>query len=226
MKISKGSVLKAGILTAVTGLVLGMSGLSAMAQTNNQNVMPSPMTDRTAANELRVMLNAADREHTNLIIPTAREAYDDFGGKHFQGSAHSLDINSNGIADAIGSLYGADARTAFLQIWRNHIDQINRYSVAQKHNDQAGMANAKRDLEQYTNDIADLLSSANPNLPRAAVKQLFVDHVSFLTKAVDQHAAGQNKESFATQHSADMQAGQIADALSTAVVKQFPDKFK
>lgn len=227
MKISKNSVFKTGLITIVTGLVLGASSMIAFSQsaTGQGTNAPSPAMGQNAVEELRLMLNAADREHTNLIIPTGREAYDDFGSRHFQGSAHSLDINSNGIADAIGSLYGAEARGKFLQIWRDHIDELNEYAVAKKNNDQEGMNRAKADLDRYTNNIADLLSTANPNLPREAVKQLFIDHVSFLLRAVDQHAAGQTEESFATQHDADMQAGEISDALSTAIVKQFPNKF-
>lgn len=179
-------------------------------------------TDTPAVN-LRVTLNALERQHVDLASAATRAGFD--GRPEFTAVAGELDKNSVSIADAIGSIYGAGARDKFLEIWRSHITFFVNYTVAAKKGDNAGMAKAVQDLGGYEDAIADFLSGANPNLPRAAVKQLVTEHVGLLKATVDAYGAGDYAMSYAKQTEAYNQIGKIADNLSGAIVKQNPTKF-
>lgn len=181
-----------------------------------------PMTDTAAAN-LRVVLNSLQRQHVNLASAAVRSGFD--GKADFEAVAKELDNNSVAIAKAVGSVYGADAETRFLEIWRSHIGFFVDYTVAAKKGDKAGMDKAVANLGGYVDGVADFLSKANPNLPREAVKALVGEHVTLLKGAVDAYGGKDYAKSYAEQAKADAQIGQIADALSGAIVKQYPDKF-
>lgn len=179
-------------------------------------------TDSPAAN-LRVVLNALERQHVDLAAAATRAGFD--GRAEFPAAAAELDKNSVAIAAAVGSIYGKPAEVKFLEIWRSHITFFVDYTVAAKGGDTADMNKAVQNLGGYVDAISDFLSGANPNLPRAAVHQLVSEHVTLLKGAVDAHGAGKYAESYDMQSKAYTQIGTIADALAGAIVKQNPSKF-
>ncbi|WP_330362472.1 hypothetical protein [[Clostridium] dakarense] len=91
----------------------------------------------------------------------------------------------------------------------------------------------KADLEKYnklwyenSDQIADFLSSANPNYSNKTLKDMLHKHLQFVT---DQAVARLNKNWTSDIESYDK--GQehminFADVLSNGIIKQFPKKFK
>jgi len=77
---------------------------------------------------LRATLNLLLREHVYLAADATGAA---LGGRkaEFEAAAAALDANSQDIARAIGSVYGADAEKAFLPLWRRHIGFVVDYTV-------------------------------------------------------------------------------------------------
>jgi len=213
----KGSAAMA-LVAAVVGLAVGY-GVARGMKTDT----PMPATDTKAA-DLRVLLNALEKEHVALASAAVRNGFD--GRADFGASADSLDKNSVALSQAVGSVYGEAAAAKFLEIWRSHITFFVNYTVAAKKGDKAGMDKAVSDLGGYADAIADLLSGANENLPRETVKQLVLEHIDHLKGAVDAYGARDYAGSYAKQHDASEQIGVIADALAGAIVKQKPELFK
>lgn len=211
---------------AVIGNVMGKSMTksdSAMTadKTGSEAAMMAK-TDTKAA-DLRVLLNGLEKQHVDLASAAVRNGFD--GDPDFKASADALDANSVALSEAVGSVYGPEAQEQFLTIWRSHIGFFVDYTVAAKKNDTAGMDKAVQNLNGYVDAIADLLAGANPNLPREAVAQLVTEHVLLLKGAVDAYGSGDYAGSYAKQAEANAQIGTIADALSGAIVKQYPEKF-
>ena len=180
-------------------------------------------TDTKAAN-LRVLLNALERQHVDLAAAAVRAGFD--GHASFEEVATELDKNSIALADAIGSIYGTSARDQFLTIWRSHIGFFVDYTVAAKAGDTVKMNEAVANLTgKYVPEISNFLATANPNLPREVVAQLVTQHVLHLKAAVDAYGASDFTASYAKQTEAYNQIGSIADALAGGIVKQFPEKF-
>ena len=232
----KGSAAIVGIIAILVGAAIGYGIATLTSQSAAENSSTEqketamtedkaaavPIIDTKAAN-LRVLINSLERQHVNLASAAVRSSFD--GKADFKAVADSLDFNSVALSNAVGSVYGADAGAKFLTIWRSHIGFFVDYTVAAKKGDKAGMDAAVANLGGYADAIADLLSGANPNLPRAAVKSLVLEHVGLLKGAVDAYGAGDYAKSYAQQSAADAQIGTIADALSGAIVKQYPEKF-
>lgn len=226
--LQKGSAATTVALAVVVGLIISAVGLVFVKNSktaDNATTARSeaaPVSD--AASDLRVLLNALEREHVNLAAAATRRGFE--GDPDFTAAAGQLDANSKEIAAAVGSVYGAEAEQKFYEIWASHIQFFVDYTVAAKSGDQAGMDEAVENLGGYQNAIADFLSSANPELPRDAVFDLVGEHIGLLKGAVDAHGAGNYAESYVKEHEANVQIGTIADALAGAIVKQNPDMFK
>ncbi len=178
----------------------------------------------SSATTLRVTLNDLGSEHVYL----AGLAFDAaLGGRNdeFKIAADMTDKNTQELGDAIGSVYGPDAQTKFLALWRAHIGFFVDYAMAAAGKDDAKKMKARADLDGYRNDIDAFLTGANPNLPKGAVAQLFSAHIVHLTTVVDDIVGGKLPDAYSMLHMAAHQTQEIMDPLAGAIVKQFPDKF-
>jgi hypothetical protein len=211
---------------AVSGAVMASSVLIAVVPTiaTETVAQAQPATAATPAGDLRVTLNELGEEHVYLAGYAFAAA---LGGRteEFNVAAATTDKNTQELGDAIGSVYGADAETKFLQLWRAHIGFFVDYAKASAAHDDAGKQKARTDLDGYRNDIDAFLTGANPNLPKGAVAQLFAAHVDHLTMVIDDLVAGNTTAAYDMLHQAAHQTQDIMDPLSAAIVKQFPNKF-
>ena len=218
---SGASMMSSEIVTVPKALLENIIGVmrSLVAQ-----VQEATRKTDTKAADLRVLLNALERQHVDLASAAVRAGFD--GHASFASTAGELDKNSVALADAVASIYGPSAKDPFLAIWRSHIGFFVDYTVAAKAGDKIKMDTAVKNLtEGYVPAIADFFSKANPNLPRDVVAQLVTQHVLHLKAAVDAYGAGNFAQSYAKQTEAYNQIGSIADALAGGIVKQFPEKF-
>ena len=180
-------------------------------------------TSVSKAADLRTALNLLLLDHVYLTGATTNQALlgNDAG---FKAAAATLDKNTVGLGDAIGSVYGDAAKTTFLELWRKHIGFFVAYTQATAKGDAAGKDKAKTDLDGYRKDFDAFITGANPNLPKGAVADLLVNHVSGLFAVIDAQAAKDNS-SFDKVQTAAGHSQKIADPLAEAIVKQFPAKF-
>ena len=180
-------------------------------------------TSVSKAADLRTALNLLLLDHVYLTGATTNQAIlgNDAG---FKAAAATLDKNTVGLGDAIGSVYGDAAKTTFLELWRKHIGFFVSYTQAAAKGDAAGKAKATADLDGYRKDFDAFITGANPNLPKGAVADLLVKHVTgieaFIDAQVAKDATIYDKVMTAASHSQ-----KIADPLAEAIVKQFPAKF-
>jgi hypothetical protein len=214
---------------------LGIAALAAaavgatLATTNAAIVSPArahsdSVTVVANASALRVTLNTLLQEHIYLAAGATGAA---LGGRtaEFQAAANALDGNSVDLSKAIGSVYGPDAGTAFLALWRKHIGFAVDYTTGVATNDQAKQTRAVNDLVQYTQDFGAFLSSANPNLPKGAVADLVKTHVLTLKDVIDAQAAKDQAKAYRSLRTAAGHMQMIADPLAEAIAKQFPQRF-
>jgi len=176
------------------------------------------------AGDLRVALDQLGTEHVYLAGYAFAAA---LGGRsdEFKVAADMTEKNTQELGAAIGAVYGPDAQTKFLALWRAHIGFFVDYAMAAAAKDDAKKMKARADLDGYRNDIDAFLTGANPNLPKGAVAQLFSAHIVHLTTVVDDIVGGKLPDAYSMLHMAAHQTQEIMDPLAGAIVKQFPDKF-
>lgn len=184
----------------------------------------APAGAQATASDLRTTLNTGLSEHVWLAAAATEAALAGRGGE-FQSAAAALDANSVALSQAIGSVYGSAAGTAFLELWRKHITFFVDYTTGVAKKDRAKQDQAVQNLLGYADDFGAFLSSANPNLPKDVVAGLVRDHAVGLKAVVDAQAKGDWTTAYAKLRDAAAHMRMIADPLAGAIAKQFPEKY-
>jgi hypothetical protein len=205
---------------------LGLAAALALAVTTRgtaQGSMNGMTRSMTAASDLRVGLNTLLAEHIYLAGAATGAA---LGGRsaEYGAAAGALDSNSVAISKAIGSVYGDDAGSAFLALWRKHIGFVVDYTTGLAGKDRAKQDKAVQDLLGYANDFGAFLHSACPGLPTSVVADLVGGHVTTLKTVIDAQAAN-DPMVYVNIRAAAAHMQMIADPLAAAIAKQFPDRF-
>ena len=142
-----------------------------------------------------------------------------------QASANRLLRNQEDIGNAVAKFYGDAAGKQLTTLLKEHITIAVDVVKAAKAGDKAGLQKADGRWQQNGEQIADFLSKANPNWPRATLAEMMKMHLSTTTNEV---VARLNKDWEGDVRAYDVVYEHIlkmSDALSDGIVKQFPDKF-
>lgn len=134
-------------------------------------------------------------------------------------------VNAKQIAASIEPFYGKAASDKLLALLVGHYGAIKQYLEANAAGSQTGQAAAMKSLTDNAGEIAVFLSAANPNLPRDAVRGLFLAHGGHHVQQIQQLHDKQYAQEARTWDAMKGHMYVIADALAGALGKQFPAKF-
>ena len=140
-------------------------------------------------------------------------------------AADRLMKNQEDIGNAVATFYGASAGQQLTTLLKSHISIAVDLIKAAKAGDKAAQQQADTKWQQNGVEIADFLSKANPNWPRATLVDMMKKHLSTTTTEV---VARLNKNWDDDVRAFDAVYDHIlhmSDALAEGIVKQFPDKF-
>lgn len=133
--------------------------------------------------------------------------------------------NAKDIADAIAPFYGQPASEKLFSLLAGHYGAIKEYLEAAVKKDAAAESKATDHLTANAQEIAGFLSGANPNLPKETLEELLLAHGAHHLQQIQEVQAGQYDKEAATWSAMKGHIYVIADALTDALAKQFPDKF-
>jgi len=212
--------------SALFGLALAaISFLSPVRPAHSQAAPPNP----AKVAELKMVLRDLYVNHIfwvrDLVVSTR------LGEKAAVSEADEYGLkNAQAIGRSIAPIYGQAAGRKFETLFVGHYSAVKAYmNAAFANNFRGNAAQKKAALDKLTknaNDIAVFVSSANPNLPKAAVYGFLAAHVQQHVKSIDAAA----KRNWASE--ADMWDPMVkvvyslSDALADGIAKQFPNKFQ
>ncbi len=178
-----------------------------------------------AAVDLRVGLNGLLREHVTTNLSTNRSIVSDAPQKQIDAGMKAEMANTEGLAKAVGSIYGKEAQAQFLTLFNEHIVESNAIAQAVAAGDMDAKAEATVELEEYLGDITTFFSTAIPVLPYDAVYELLSEHEKLINESTEAFSKGDYEASYALEAKALVQVSTIADALASGIVTTQPDKF-
>lgn len=133
--------------------------------------------------------------------------------------------NQDDIGDSIKPFYGEDAGNKLSALLREHIVIAGQVVDAAK-------ANNKTDLEKYNklwyenaDQIADFLSSANPNYSNKVLKDMLHTHLELTTNEAVTRIKKDWKSDIAEYDKGEDHMIHFSDILIDGISKQFPEKF-
>lgn len=186
---------------------------------------PVAAADRVAALETQMNLRDLWVEHAFWIRSYVLATH---AGDTEQSKVAEAEVvaNAKALAGTIAPFYGQPAADGLLKLLAGHWGAVRDYNTAAGLKSQSGRANALADLTSNARAIAKFLSGANPNLPEQAVFGLLSAHAGHHVAQIDEISSGKFKDEAATWHAMRKHMLVISDAISDALVKQFPDRLQ
>lgn len=147
------------------------------------------------------------------------------GSPDANAAATRLLKNQDDIGGAVAGFYGKDAGDRLTGLLKQHILIAVDLVAAAKANDQAKYTATDQRWKKNGEEIADFLSQANPNWPKATLASMMAAHLVTTTKEVVARLNKQWDEDAAAFDEVYTHILHMADALSDGIIKQFPQKF-
>jgi hypothetical protein len=140
-------------------------------------------------------------------------------------AAARLMKNQEDIGSAVSGYYGKTAGDKLTSLLKDHINIAVDLVKAAKAGDKAAQSQADTKWHRNAEDIADFLSKANPNWPRATLVSLMNTHLATTTNEVVARLTKNWDGDVKAFDAVYDHILKMSDALSDGIVKQFPAKF-
>ena len=196
---------------------------TAAASTNSQHTPQHADRVSSASVDLHTAMRKLWTDHVvwtrDYIIAAAGDQPD------AQSAAGRLLKNQEDIGNAVAKYYGEAAGRQLTALLKDHISIAVDLIKAAKAGDKTAQSQADVKWHANAEQIADFLSKANPNWPRATLVEMMNTHLATTT---DEVVARLTKNWDADVKAYDKVYDHIlgmSDALSDGIVKQFPEKF-
>jgi hypothetical protein len=135
--------------------------------------------------------------------------------------------NQEDIGDAIKPYYGNAAGEELSALLRQHILIAADLIAAAKAGDAAGVATHQARWRANADDIAAFLNAANPRSWKfREMQSMLYEHLELTTTEVVSRLQGNWDADVAAYDAIHVQALEMADELSTGIVKQFERRFR
>lgn len=142
-------------------------------------------------------------------------------------TAQRLLQNQTDLGNAIKPFYGDAAGSQLTALLRDHILIAADLLTAAKAGDSAGVAEAKARWYANADEIATFLHQANPDeWPLDEMKLMMRKHLDLTLVEAVAHLQGDWSADIAAYEQVHQEILQMADMLSTGIIRQFPNKFK
>ena len=142
-----------------------------------------------------------------------------------QAAATRLMKNQDDIGGAVAKYYGDSAGRQLTSLLKQHISIAVDLIKAAKAGDKAAQQQADTKWQKNGEEIADFLSKANPNWPRATLADMMKKHLSTTTDEVVARLSKKWDEDARAFDAVYDHILHMSDALADGIVKQFPEKF-
>lgn len=134
--------------------------------------------------------------------------------------------NQQDIGNAIKPYYGEEAGNKLTELLKENIVIAGKIVDATKKADQAALEKNNKDWVRNADDIAQFLSSANPNLPLKELKDLLHVHLQLLTDVINARSKKDWDADILAFDKGEDHIIVMADTISKGIIKQFPKNFK
>jgi hypothetical protein len=148
------------------------------------------------------------------------------GAPDAEAAANRLLRNQEDIGNAVALVYGEDAGRALTDLLKQHVMIAVDLIEAAKSGDDAMFEENDRKWTENAEEIAGLLSSANPdNWPKADVFDLLMQHLNLTKGEVVARLQSKWNDDVEAFDQIFTEILTVADVLADGVIKQFPERF-
>ncbi|WP_254124824.1 acetylglutamate kinase [Neobacillus sp. 114] len=133
--------------------------------------------------------------------------------------------NATDMGNLLKPFYGNKIAAQFANLIREHLVIAAELVTAAKAGNQKAVADARRRWYANGAEIAEFLSKINPFISRKEFQEMFFEHLALTEREAVLILQQNFKESIAVFDKIELEALEMADTITFAIVKQFPRKF-
>lgn len=133
--------------------------------------------------------------------------------------------NAQDMGNVLKPLYGNKSANEFSYLIREHLLIAAQLVEAAKAGNTSEAAKAERAWYENADEIANFLTSINPNLPAAAVREMLYQHLVLTKSEAVARLSGNFARDIVVYDKIERQALTMADAITAGIVNQFPKVF-
>ncbi|MCY1692466.1 hypothetical protein OVA29_19545 [Exiguobacterium sp. SL14] len=149
------------------------------------------------------------------------------GAKDFDAANGALNQNTDDLTASIGSVYGSEAAQQFKKIWSSHIGYFVDYVKATGAKDDQARDMAVKELDEYRVEQATFLDAATEGRLKAKdLEEGLKVHIDQLLLAFNSYNEKDYDKTYPAIREAYAHMYGVGEGTATAIVDQFPDKFK
>lgn len=223
---SRSSVAALVAVLALTGSALAACGSedSAADSADAPAVTTTHTHDHAAQADLQAAMRTLWAQHMEWTWSTVDAFVQESPGP--QAQLDRLLRNQKDIGDAIAPYYGDAAAKQLTELLTTHINEAVPVLTAAKAGDDAALKKALDDWYVNAQQIADFLSSANPDSwDKDAVRDMMKTHIDTTVGYATAALGGDYVTAVANFDAAEEHMMHMADTLSAGIIAQFPDRF-
>jgi hypothetical protein len=235
----RGAAVVVAAMLALTACAPGVAADQPGTTQSLPSQTTSPVTDATpsttmgqttdpAVIQAQVGLYNAMRElwseHMQWTFATVDAFFHNQEG--LQSQLDRLLVNQADIGAAIEPFYGQDAADQLTDLLTTHINQAVPVLTAAQDGDNVALDVALADWYANAEEIADFVSSANPeNWPQSATRPMLKGHIDTTTVYATDLLKGDYTSAIIHYDEASHHMMMLADTLSAGIIAQFPEQF-
>lgn len=133
--------------------------------------------------------------------------------------------NQEDIGNAIKPYYGKDAGNTLTELLTDHILIAGKIVEAAKSENQSNLKKYNTEWYKNADEIAQFLSSANPNWIKSELKELLDMHLKLVTDDVVARIKKDWDADISAFDKGEDHIIKMADVLTKGIIKQFPNQF-
>lgn len=220
-------IVAALIIGGFVGWLVGSSAVSSQVSSPQYGIGGAPPVQQPISSnglELRMNMRKLWEDHISwtrmYLVSDASDADDT------DAVAQRLLKNQEDIGNAIKPYYGDEAGTKLTALLKEHIMLATEIVKAAKANDNDALDTANTKWYANASEIADFLSSANPNWPKEGMRSMMREHLDLTKQEAVNILNKRFEENIADYDKIHNQILRMADMFSEGIIKQFPDKFR
>ncbi len=134
--------------------------------------------------------------------------------------------NATDMGNLLKPFYGNKIAAKFSNLIREHLVIAAELVKAAKAGNQKAVAAAERRWYANGEEIAEFLSTINPNISKNEFRKMFFEHLALTTSEAVFILQKEFKSSIAVFDKIEAEALQMADTITIGIVKQFPKRFQ
>ena len=212
----------AALLVAVAAATFATIAPSARAQDTAISKGDVKVPDRINADELRMQMRklwVSNAIWMREYIVNTIEA--DFS---LDAATKRLAKNQDDIGRALVPYYGTETGTKLTTLLKQHSTLVGEMIGAVRAKDQTKLHAAENRWTTNANDLATLLSGANPNWPMTTLYPMISESLNLTSEETKARLERKFDLDVETFDKILAQSLKVADAFSDGIIKQFPNK--